>query len=144
MVYYNCSEGMKEQTKCSMGIIWPEACGLLQFATQGAFEYCDSLENITIPDSVTSIGASAFYNTPWYDNQPDGLVYAGKVAFRYKDYWDDCPSSVEFDEGTLGIADEAFYNCSDLEEVTIPDSVVSIGDHAFFSTSLTSVTIPVL
>ena len=22
--------------------------------------------------------------TPWYDNQPDGLVYAGKVAYRYK------------------------------------------------------------
>ena len=42
-----------------------------------AFRSCDSLTNIVIPNSVTSIGANAFYNTAWYDNQPDGLVYAG-------------------------------------------------------------------
>ena len=41
------------------------------------------------------------------------------------------------------IGDNAFYNCSSLTGVTIPDSVTSIGYGAFYDcTSLTSVTIP--
>ncbi len=41
------------------------------------------------------------------------------------------------------IGDEAFWCCTSLTSVTIPDSVTSIGDSAFFGcTSLTSVTIP--
>ena len=42
-----------------------------------------------------------------------------------------------------GIGDSAFYNCTGLTSVTIPDSVTSIGQYAFYGcTGLTSVTIP--
>lgn len=49
-----------------------------------AFKNCSSLTTIDIPNSVTSIGREAFNGTAWYNNQPDGLVYAGKFAYNYK------------------------------------------------------------
>ena len=74
--------------------------------------------NTTIPNSVTSIGAGAFYSCT-------GL------------------SSVTIPNSVTSIGSEAFYSCTGLTSVTIPNSVTSIGDFAFHScTGLTSVTIP--
>ncbi len=106
-----------------------------------AFEYCSRLTSIEIPNSVTSIGDYAFHNTAWYNNQPNGLIYAGKVVYKYKGTMPD-NTNITIKEGTLGIAGEAFYGCSGLTSIEIPNSVTSIGDDAFYGCSgLASVTV---
>lgn len=49
--------------------------------------------------------------------------------------------SVVIESGVTSIGDSAFFHSS-LTSITIPDSVTSIGDHAFDRGSLTSITIP--
>ena len=105
-----------------------------------AFRSCTSLTSVAIPDSVTSIGSSAFHGTAWYDSQPYGDVYAGKVYYKYKGT---VPSNtnIKIEDGTKGIADSAFEGCSSLVGVTIPDSVTSIGVSAFYRCPFTTLKI---
>ncbi len=107
-----------------------------------AFEGCTDLTSITIGNSVTTIGSGAFYNTAWYNNQPDGLVYAGKVLYKYKGTMPQ-NTSIIIKDGTLGIGEYAFCDCTGLTSVTIPNSVTTIGDWVFeYCTGLTSIEIP--
>ena len=106
-----------------------------------AFSGCTALTSITIPNSVTSIGSCAFDNTAWYSKQSDGVVYAGKVLYKYKGTmpaW----TSISVKAGTLGIAGRAFYKCTGLTSVIIPNSVTNIGDDAFYNCGFTSIVIP--
>ena len=107
-----------------------------------AFEFCGKLTSINIPNSVTSIGSGAFENTAWFNNQPDGLVYAGLVAYKYKGTMP-YGTSISLRDGTPGIAGGAFYGCRGLSNINIPNSVTSIGGFAFYEcNSLTNVSIP--
>lgn len=76
------------------------------------------LKRISLPDSVTSIGDSAF---------------SGCTGLK----------SITIPGSVTSIGEWAFRQCYDLKSITIPDSVTSIGFHAFDSCiNLTDITIP--
>ena len=73
-----------------------------------AFYLCDSLENITLPNSITSIGDSAF---------------RGCSSL----------SSIEIPNAVKTIGNSAFYLCDKLTSITVGKGVTSIGSEAFYS-----------
>ena len=94
-----------------------------------AYRTDDELYNI--PDSVTSIGNSAFYGCKSLTNIniPDSVTSIGDWAFG------ECKSltCINIPDSVTSIGDGAFDECKSLTNINIPDSVTSIGDHAFFN-----------
>ena len=107
---------------------------------ESAFSGCSSLTSVTIPNSVTSIGRSAFL----YCSSLTSITIPNSVeSIKYATFWG-CSSltSVTIGNSVTSIGNRAFNGCSSLTSVTIPNSVTSIGDGTFSRCSgLSSVTI---
>ena len=106
----------------------------------GAFK-STSLSQVNLPNSVSYVDWWAFDNTPWEESQPDGLIYVGKVAYKYKGTMP-VNTSITIKNGTIGIASGAFENFKNLVSVTIPDGVLAIGRYAFYDSGLETVNLP--
>ena len=84
----------------------------------GAFEECNRLLRVELPEGLVAIGAEAF----------DGCIYLNEINF---------PSSVTV------IENFAFANCENLSNVVIPSGIKKLGAGAFsMCKSLTSIVIP--
>ena len=106
-----------------------------------AFYGCTGLTSVTIGNSVTSIGNGAFYNCSGLTsvNIGNGVTSIGSSAFS------GCSglTSLIFGSSLTSIGNNAFCECSGLTSVIFPNSVTDIGCEAFRGCSgLTSVTIP--
>ena len=107
----------------------------------GAFYDCSELETVIVPSTVEGAGYNAFEGTKWLDNQPDGIVYVGGLAYQRKGD-DNLFENVVFKDGTLYIRDYLFSDCDNLKSVVIPASVKTIGCCAFLACyNLNAVTI---
>ncbi|MDE6226178.1 MAG: leucine-rich repeat domain-containing protein, partial [Muribaculaceae bacterium] len=75
-----------------------------------AFDWCTSLQSVTIPESVTAIGAYVFFECSSLQSViiPDSVTSIGAYAFDW---------------------------CTSLQSVTIPESVTAIGAYVFFECS---------
>ena len=117
--------------------------------------YRSELTSITIPASVTFIGANAFGSNTGRYPLTEVNVDAGNTAYSSQDgvlYDKNKTTLIEYPPKKTGttfiipnsvtsIGTHAFFRCS-LKSVTIPNSVTKIGDSAFLDSGLQSITIP--
>jgi hypothetical protein len=90
----------------------------------GAYAFCgwEKLSSVTVPNSLTAIEQEVFTGTPFYDNQPDGVVYAGNWAIGVKGVQD---ADIVVKEGTVGNSSDAFLG-SGIASLSIPSSMICI------------------
>lgn len=120
-----------------------------------AFLSCQNLKDIVLPSNLEYIGDSAFQDTKWFNDQPDGCIYIGSILYGYKGEmpenteivvkdgttmisgyaFNDQPNlaGIKFNDDLEVIDYYAFGSCKNLTEIEIPDSVTEIGYYAFYN-----------
>ena len=108
-----------------------------------AFKDCTYVKSITIPVGIKKIGSFAFEDCSSLESinvDPQNAYYESKgnclIEKSTKVLIKGCNTSVIPSDGSVtSIGEWAFYNCSDLTNITIPDCVVSIEYNAFYATA---------
>lgn len=115
-------------------VVLPEG---LTSVEEDAFGYCQGIIELVIPESVQGLDSMAFEGCIGIENV-EIPIWALQYLYRYS-----LKTVALLDSGETSIPEEAFYYCTSLESVEIPESVTSIGEKAFYDcASLTSITIP--
>ena len=104
-----------------------------------AFYECKKIANITLPNSIRSIGSSAFDRCTALTNIniPESVTRIKDFAFRNTSI-----KSITIPKNVKRIEGYTFCNCYSLTSITIPESVTSIEVRAFHASGLTSINIP--
>lgn len=100
----------------------------LERIDDSAFEDCTALTEVTWPEKLGELGASAFAGAGLVHLVlPEGVTELPDNAFA------GCTAleSVSFPAGLEKVGAYAFYGCTALKKVTLPDAVTEIGAYAF-------------
>ncbi len=101
---------------------------------ESAFQGCTNLSSINFPESVTEVGGVAFASCP---KLTEPLYNQHVFAYMPSSYIGD----YTIQDGIKLISGSALSGCSGLSSITIPSSVTSIDDYAFYwCTNLTEIT----
>ena len=124
--YYSNSRGPFGKCKNLRNVTFEK--GTTRIA-QNLFADCTGLEEIVIPETVTSINYNAFLNCSNLKSVTIGenVTTIGNSAFS------NCSSleSIEIPDSMIEIEAQVFMNCSSMTEAYIADSVTSMGDSTF-------------
>ena len=94
-----------------------------------AFENCNKLRSVTLPETITHISRFAFVHCTELEtvNMPKSLYSIEQYAFY------DCPKleGVSLPDGLAMIEQRAFCGCESITEITIPASCTTVGEYAF-------------
>lgn len=105
----------------------------------GAFSGCHNLEEISLPASLTAVGASAFVGSGIKSARfENGLTVLGRKAFI------NCKNlaSVSLPQSLIEVQTSAFNGCEKLESIQLPSGLTKIGPGAFSGCALTEIQIP--
>jgi len=110
-----------------------------------SFAYMDGPTSLAIGANVETIGQQAFQGGTTDNNEITSITNnstklrsIGLAAFVSQDM-----SSFVFNEGLTGIGDQAFQTCKFIEEITLPDSLIDLGNEAFRNCDLVAGTIQI-
>lgn len=101
----------------------------------GAFYHCDDLQEVVLPETVRCVEPKAFSHTMWVQNflesegapAEDDFLVTGGVLVAYRGNTAD----VTVPEGVRVIAGEVFRDHTEIEKVSLPDSLLVVGEGAF-------------
>ena len=104
-----------------------------------AFLGC-AFTSITIPNSVTTIGGSAFASN---ENLTTAILGNGITEIK-EGTFSNCTAltSITIPDGVTNIGGEAFKFCNNLTSVKLPTSLTLMGEYVFASCPLTSIELP--
>ena len=103
------------------------------------FEGCTSLSNVTFNDSYTTLGHHVFKNCPLTAvTFPNTLTSIGEYAFEETKL-----NTVDLSNTQItSLPNGCFFKCENLSDVKLPKDLTDIGNNAFISTPIASITFP--
>lgn len=103
------------------------------------FEGCTSLSNVTWNEGCTTLGKHVFKNCPLTAvTFPNTLTSIGEYAFEETKL-----NTVDLSNTKItSLSTGCFYNCDKLSEVKLPKDLTDIGNNAFISSAIASITFP--
>lgn len=164
-LYYNYGSDLTLSVATSNGqyagnIVIPQTVTIenVDYTVTGIDEYafmmCNSLTSVSLPSSITRMGAFAFFGNTSIEQilvAEDNPVYMSENGILFNKDQSELivfPANMKLNaysvpESTISIDSYAFYWCSHLQSINLNQNVKTIGDYAFGGcSSLSSLTIP--